>query len=255
MSIISNNKDKIDIKKDPPQKLLQIILKKSPEQKECGAEINTIHSLIKQNRLSEYPDRYIYLVHPDTDEGRFSADVLHGYFKNLEQIKFHVVEKREIKNLIPSNEDGFKEGLKNLVKEVAGIVQRDRRIFRIAICASGGFKPQIAFVTIMGQAFRIPVFYMNKMFEEAIELSPLPVDWDMSKIKNVLELAEIIKKSYHDEHKLPLVAAKNAELIRLIKSDPAQSLAYDTMIEEKNGVLDLTPFGELLYYKFKGGIV
>ncbi|MEA2059529.1 MAG: hypothetical protein U9P10_03190 [Thermodesulfobacteriota bacterium] len=50
---------------------------------------------------------------------------------------------------------------------------------QILINATGGYKAQISFAGMIGQALDIPVCYMFERFAEVIELPPQPVSLDL----------------------------------------------------------------------------
>jgi hypothetical protein len=71
----------------------------------------------------------------------------------------------------------------------------------IAINATGGYKAQISFAGMIGQALEIPVYYLFEKFSEVIELPPQPVSLDLAFWLNnyllfeQLETEQTIKKS------------------------------------------------------------
>ena len=50
----------------------------------------------------------------------------------------------------------------------------------IAINATGGYKAQISFAGMIGQALGIPVYYLFEKFSKVIKLPPQPVALDLS---------------------------------------------------------------------------
>jgi hypothetical protein len=72
-----------------------------------------------------------------------------------------------------------KEGLKNLVRQISDEVNQYGSE-AIAINATGGYKAQISFAGMIGQALEIPVYYLFERFSKAIELPPQPVSLDLT---------------------------------------------------------------------------
>ena len=70
------------------------------------------------------------------------------------------------------------QGLRNLVRIIVDEV-RTVGPGRILINATGGYKAQISFAGIIGQALGIPVCYLFERFSEVIELPPQPISLDM----------------------------------------------------------------------------
>jgi putative CRISPR-associated protein (TIGR02619 family) len=166
----------------------------------CGAEINSITSIINKNLLDNKKS-LIFLV-SETDGGKAIGQLLRLYYENSQNpISFAQVEIRELKGLRDDNVSAFqKEGLKNLVKEIS----QEARKFdpsSIAINATGGYKAQISFAGMIGQALGIPVYYLFEKFSEIIELPPQPISLDLGFWLNnytdfsLLEAENTIKKS------------------------------------------------------------
>jgi putative CRISPR-associated protein (TIGR02619 family) len=161
------------------QKLSLLLLEKNSSDRVCGAEINSIASICKQNLLSEY-FRLIFLV-SDTEDGLNIGDLLKLYYESSSvSPRFKKVEIRTLKGLRDDNVKAFKqEGLKNLVKEISQEVSKFSPE-TIAINATGGYKAQISFAGMIGQALGIPVYYLFERFSEVIELPPQPIALDLA---------------------------------------------------------------------------
>lgn len=159
--------------------------------KKLGAEICSITSLLKEEKVSE-GDR-LYLCVSDTSEGLFIGDVLCRYYKSIFD-----VEIIQIEGLQGENPKQFQAGLRTLVKNIANI-KRQYLYARIAINATGGYKAQIAFATLIGQVFSIPVYYQFETFSSHIVLPPLPVSWDFDRWLEYYELLEDIDTGIDNE--------------------------------------------------------
>ena len=161
------------------QNLTLLLVEKPNIDRICGAEINSITSICERNLLQE-KIRLIFLV-SDTDDGRRTGELLKLYYENSNnRLKFEIVEVRVLSGLRDDNIKAFKqEGLKNLVKEISTEVRKFSPE-SIAINATGGYKAQISFAGMIGQALEIPVYYLFEKFSEVIELPPQPVSLDLS---------------------------------------------------------------------------
>ncbi|MCP2520133.1 putative CRISPR-associated protein [SCandidatus Aminicenantes bacterium Aminicenantia_JdfR_composite] len=157
--------------------LTKLLLSKNPEEKLLGAEINSITSLLKKGYMDRNEE--LYLLVSDTDEGREVGNILKSYYESTSNFyKFQRVLIKIIEGLKDEDIKTFKnKGLKNLVKEIASIV-RSRGSNNIIINATGGYKAQISFAGLIGQALEIPVMYMFERFDEIIELPPQPLSFD-----------------------------------------------------------------------------
>ncbi|OAB60901.1 CRISPR-associated protein, partial [Leptolyngbya valderiana BDU 20041] len=145
----------------------------------CGAEINSISSILSKGLLDQ-TKKLIFLV-SDTDDGRNTGQILNLYYNNNRNpVRFKEVEYRILEGLRDDNVKAFKQdGLRNLVKEIS----KEARTFdpsSIAINATGGYKAQISFAGMVGQALEIPVYYLFEKFSEVIALPPQPVSLDLA---------------------------------------------------------------------------
>lgn len=139
----------------------------------CGAEVNSIASLIKHGYAPA--DAGIFFFHSDTDDGRQIADVLVRLFR---QHGHDPVEAVAVPDLQDRDARRFRtKGLRNLAKLLCRKV-RDYTPAACAINATGGYKAQIAVAVLLGQALGIPVYYMHERFSEIIAFPPMPVALD-----------------------------------------------------------------------------
>ena len=142
----------------------------------CGAEINSNYSIIKNNYINEL--KSIYFCVSNTDDGELVGEILSRYYENKYpqcQTEIRIVEK------LQSNDyKAFKNhGLKNLVKNISDIISGlQNKGYEPVINATGGYKAQISFAGLIGQALKIPVYYQFEYFLDIIEMPPMPVSFD-----------------------------------------------------------------------------
>ncbi len=180
--------------------LALLLVKKENTERICGAEINSIARICNQGFLDEKL-RLIFLV-SDTDDGIKIGKLLKLYYENSSNtIGFKTVDVRVLEGLKDDDVKAFKQqGLKNLVKEISTEVRKFSPE-AIAINATGGYKAQISFAGMIGQALEIPVYYLFEKFSEIIELPPQPIALDLVfwlekyLIFDLLEKEEYINKS------------------------------------------------------------
>jgi putative CRISPR-associated protein (TIGR02619 family) len=182
------------------QQLVLLLLQQKNSDRICGAEINSITSICDHNLIQE-KFNLIFLV-SETEDGKQTGAFLKQYYQHSQNpIKFKNIEFRILTGLRDDNIKIFKqEGLKNLVKEISQEIRKfDAEA--IAINATGGYKAQISFAGMIGQALYIPVYYMFEKFSEVIELPPQPIALDLAFWVNnyplfeQLESENTIKKS------------------------------------------------------------
>ncbi len=154
------------------------LLKYDQTSRICGAEINTVASMVSKQMLA---GRFYHLILvSDTDDGRLVGRVLEQFFLSKNAgIGFEKAEYRVVEGLNSEDAARFqKQGLKNLVR-IIGETVRAYGSEQILINATGGYKAQISFAGMIGQALDIPVCYMFERFAEVIELPPQPVSLDL----------------------------------------------------------------------------
>ena len=143
-----------------------------------GAEINSISRICQKNLLSDCL-KLVFLV-SETEDGKAIGQLLKLYYENHQNpIQFETVEVKVLTGLRDDDVKAFRqEGLKNLVREISTQVQNSSSEC-IAINATGGYKAQISFAGMIGQALEIPVYYLFERFSEVIELPPQPIALDL----------------------------------------------------------------------------
>jgi putative CRISPR-associated protein (TIGR02619 family) len=134
----------------------------------ASAETNAI------SRLLQTDDRIVFL-HSHTDDGRRCAEALQRYYDR----RGHHAESIEVRDL-SYVESRFKlQGLRALVAALAERIGWERAQGRtVVINATGGFKAEIAYATLVGLLFDVPVYYIHELFNDLIEMPPVPVAWD-----------------------------------------------------------------------------
>lgn len=144
----------------------------------CGAEINSVEAILSQGLLNER--FYHFILVSDTQDGQIVGNTLLNYYSEPfnKKSRFQNVKIHKVDGLNSDNAKRFKnEGLKNLVRLIVSVV-RNYGAERILINATGGYKAQISFAGMIGQALGIPVCYMFEGFNEVITLPPQPLSFD-----------------------------------------------------------------------------
>ncbi len=155
--------------------LVNELLKIDPNKRVMGAEINTIEESKKKNWLEI---RNIVFFVSDTSAGINTGYVLKKYFEGRKDLSLGQVEFIPIIDLQDERPKDFKSlGLRNLIREIGGVIQRFGNK-SVAIDATGGYKAQIAVAVLIGQALDIPVYYKHERFSEIIDFPPLPISLD-----------------------------------------------------------------------------
>jgi putative CRISPR-associated protein (TIGR02619 family) len=194
----------------------------------CGAEINSITSICGANLLSGR-ERLIFLV-SDTPDGKDIGSLLRLYYENSKNpVSFRSVEIRVLEGLRDDNVHIFqRQGLKNLVREIS----KETRAFSpevIAINATGGYKAQISFAGMIGQALGIPVYYLFERFSEVIELPPQPISLDLAFWLNHYQVFEQLEVSQMIDRASLETELENHYFESLIDEEVIDDLSYVTL--------------------------
>ncbi len=201
-----------------------------------GAEIQSITGILAQKLASA--DALILLV-SDTEDGRLIGNLLKRYFDaRPEGAAFASVAVKVLEGLSDQDPERFrKEGLRNLVREISQAV-RKYGAQNVLINATGGYKAQISFAGMIGQALGISTCYQFERFDKVIELPPQPVAFDLSLWLNqsglFFELDEGLEVD--DEQVLP---------------DPAMESLVETVDLDGRAFLKLSPTGQLFHESFR----
>lgn len=139
----------------------------------CGAEINSCHSMICEGVARN--DCTIVFIHSATPDARRVAEVLKRFFDTRK----HPVKIVEVADLQDEDPERFRAaGLRNLANEISRVLQ-DNGLEQCAINATGGYKAQIAVAVLIGQSLHVPVYYLHEKFSSIISLPPMPVAPDV----------------------------------------------------------------------------
>ncbi|MER3473403.1 MAG: hypothetical protein C4335_05085 [Armatimonadota bacterium] len=117
------------------------------EQEKASAETNSLSRLLQEG------DRIVFL-HSQTKEGERAATALATFYSN----NGYPSDLREVYDL-QYHENRFKmRGLRALVATLVDIIRQEREQGReVLINATGGFKAEIAYATLVGLLFDVPV--------------------------------------------------------------------------------------------------
>ncbi|MEW6259565.1 MAG: MBL fold metallo-hydrolase [Thermodesulfobacteriota bacterium] len=122
----------------------------------------------------------LYLICGDNPDVKICGQVLQEFYGTA-----HLVECIVVDGLRPEPESFENRGTINLVQELTRIIQAHSR--NTVIHATGGFKGQIALATLLGILFHQPVTYLYEGFEKPVNLPPVPLDFDYSRIHSFRE--------------------------------------------------------------------
>ena len=201
----------------------------------CGAEINSIDSLLRNGLIAE--DCNLFFCHSQTEDGRAIGGVLQSYFRARRHPQ---VELREIADLQDADPRRFKtRGLRNLAKEICAVI----RAFgpaQFAVNATGGYEAKIAIAVMMGQALNVRVYYKHERFDDIIAFPPMPISLDY---RFWMEASGLLS------------ALQRTDVLALADLDEALDEKCESLVDREvvDGVeyLSLSPAGQIFHETFR----
>lgn len=211
-----------------------------PSNRDCGAEINSIHHLIEAKGVISTPN--IHLFHSDTNDGRNIARLLQRSYvhRGMREDRVHL---QVIEDLRDSDPKAFRtKGLRNLVRQLCYCI-RTFSPDACAINATGGYKAQIAIAVMIGQALQVPVYYKHEFFTEhpIISFPPLPITLDESVWRSNMTLFEEL----HEADDFVPASRYDGELDEVLES------LMERERQEGEEFLMLSSAGQILHEMFK----
>jgi putative CRISPR-associated protein (TIGR02619 family) len=190
----------------------------------ASAETNTLRAM----EIDEGDE--LVLFGSLTDEGRFCTRVLWDFYTSRK-----VTTGVQTIAGLGYSADRFTAGLKSLVNEAIRAIKKARDQRQIPIlCATGGFKAEIAFLNLVGALLGAEVVYMHELHRELVRLPQLPLTWD----------TDFVTAHQHFFEWIDDVPRPSHEVESRLKATPA----LRTLVEEaEDGNTYLSAAGELLF--------
>jgi putative CRISPR-associated protein (TIGR02619 family) len=227
-SLITNAMQALNKRKEElTDSILQDYISNTPPER-ASAETNSLC------RLLDDECKLIFL-YSHTPEGQLCADVHSRYYKK----QGYVTECREIPDLTYT-ESRFKMwGLRSLVATLVELIRKERsKGNEVQINATGGFKAEIAYATLVGLLFNVRVYYMHELFRDIIELPPVPVTWDYSMLVEYEDFFAWLHEEVPEQHEVK-------------KRMPAIPAFIGFFLCEEDGLCYLSPAGEAFYEAYR----
>ncbi len=191
------------------------------------AELNSLRFLSLQK------DDILYLLTSATPDGKLCAAAIRN---GLMAEGYHLVFIESVEGLDKKARNFKKRGLVNLINKFVALVQQGEP-GRFRLVSTGGFKAQIAYSTLLGILFGIPVYYIHEDFSELVELPPLPLHFDFSSFEDASTEVEGI-----------LCARDRKEASRFFNQlQPEMRILFQ---EKDGGTFELSPLGQALNLAF-----
>lgn len=197
---------------------------RSVDQVRACAETNSLFRLLREE------DRIVFLC-SQTEEGKMCADALKAHYQ-AKKFDARVVQVPDL----TYRESRFKmRGLRSLVATLIEHIRQEKAGGReVLINATGGFKAEIAYATLVGLLFDVPVYYIHEAFSDIIEMPPTPIGWDYSLLAEYDEFFAWIQQDLRTVEEVDRRLATLPREIRLL-------------LAEEEGYAMLSPAGEAFY--------
>ncbi|MCS7158709.1 MAG: putative CRISPR-associated protein [Blastocatellia bacterium] len=221
-SLLSNAKRDLKVEQPSDQQLANYLRHTAAEK--ATAETNSLSRLLKEGD-------HIVFLHSQTDEGKLCAEALRRHYEG----EGYQARLQEVPDLTYTESRFKMRGLRSLVATLIDLVRRERQQDReVLINATGGFKAEIAYATLVGLLFDVPVYYIHEAFREIIEMPPTPISWDYTLLADYEEFFEWINGDLR-----PTV-----EVDQRLRELPAE---IRLLLTEEEGFTLLSPAGEAFY--------
>jgi putative CRISPR-associated protein (TIGR02619 family) len=170
---------------------------------EASAETNSLLKIAT-------PDDKIVLLYTTTSEGERCAKEVERYLKNQSWSNIRLRQLPLEKNESQFERHGLRELVNILVDEINQAQQKQREVI---INATGGFKAEISYTTMVGMIFQVPVKYIYQEFQQPITFPALPITWNIDLLLEYDHFFEWIdsepRKEIEVEQRLKAIADKD----------------------------------------------
>ena len=217
---------------------------------EASAELNALRGFLGSGSVHE-----VHFIVTDTNVSKVCARVIEKYLKNL---KIRVSGTQPIPGYYsdaPRSDEmaaqNFVEGLGKLRDNLIDYIRSKRREkdIEVLINATGGFKPEIVILSLVGSLMGCRVYYIHEFFRRTIFLPPIflaiPGRREVEMLRRLYESKSkrIIRPKLEDfqsEFRDVIPAAVHLGLVNEKVDD------YDTVYE-----ISPTPYGKFLYETYE----
>lgn len=201
---------------------------KMTDPRKASAETHALCHIMREN------DALVFL-HSETEDGTLCAQALATYYRE----KGHEARTALVKDLSYREADFRLRGLRSLVGQLFACIREEERKGReVLINATGGFKAEGAYATLVGLLCNIPVYYIHEVFQEIIPMPPLPIDWDYSCVAEYEEIFEFLSQDLRTRFEFK-------------ERFPKIPKEIYTLLQEEENYVFLSPAGEALFQAYR----
>ena len=178
-------------------------------------------------------DRLVWLC-SDTPEGQWCGETLQTHYAT----RGYLGTLRRIDGLGYHNESFAERGLRNLLAETFKAIDEAGGADHAVLCATGGFKAQMAYMNLVGILLGVDVHYLHERFDDLITLPRLPLQWNTAWVGE----REVFFRWIDDTPR------RTVDVERRLKAQPElRALVSDS----GDGHSYLTAAGDLLYRTYR----
>lgn len=214
---------------------VEVFLRESSDETlmEGSAELNSLF------RMGVSGDDRIILLSSDTDDGEMIAKAL---AKALKQKKKCNAEVKRISGLQTDDRKKFEQtGITNLSEIIIDEIEKNRWQYHVVLNATAGFKATVPYLTFIGMIFNVPIRYIFERSESIIDLPPIPIVFDLERLKR---LEPVIDKITSDYIPLDEFTSNTG-----FSYEDMEQYTGDILLKE-DGLVTLRPTGRILYRRY-----
>lgn len=231
-SLLTNSAKSLNTETPTDEQIAHYLRTTDPEK--ASAETNSL------SRILQKGDQIIFL-HSDTEEGARCARLLKNHYAQ----EGYRTEIQLVPDLKYTERRFQQRGLRSLVNILAEqIAKAQKEGKEVLINATGGFKAEIAYATLIGLLFKVPVYYIHEAFRDIIQMPATPIGWDFSLIADYEEFFEWLEADLHTQQEVD-------NRLKGIVSDREQ---ITMLLTEEEGYVMLSPMGEAFYQAYRAKI-
>jgi len=203
--------------------LVDFILKGTNCSTQCCAEIQTMEGLdIKHCD-------YLYFISSGEEDGIMCGEALALAY----QQSGYPTQNISITGLTKNYEEFQRKGLPQFIHTLLGIIDNHHK--NANILATGGFKAEIAYATMIGSLTKVSVFYIHEDFHHVVELPGLPVGLDLSSWTTYFNTIELVLIQNRLKKAQKIIQTRLPDFMKIL------------FVEDKDlNQMKLTPVGELI---------
>jgi len=203
--------------------LVKMIVTQKEKTRACSAEIQTM------NGLDLNQSDYLYFISTGEKDGILCGDALEKAYRELGFQTQNII----IDGLTKDYHEFQSKGLPQFIHRLVDIIEDHGN--NAQIIATGGFKAETAFASMIGSLMKISVFYIHEDFQSVIELPGLPVGLDFSSWTSYFHIIDLV-----------LAQNKIAKAKKIIERQLPEFM--DILFTEDKDLkqMILTPIGELV---------